>query len=478
VNRAIARMFIVGVVLFAALIANVTYLQEIEAHSLRSKPENHRQIAQELKIKRGRILGFDGSVIAGSRRRSGYYFRVYPQGSLAPQVIGYHSVALGESGIEASMNDFLTGQSNKLGTRTLIDRLLGREPTGADVKLTIVPAVQRAAQQALGNQAGAVVVLDPKTGAVIAAASAPTYSSKAVETDWARLRSDPSSPLLNRAMQGLYPPGSSFKVLTAAAALDTGTVAPSSTFDDTGTYVVSGGKVTNFGGEIFGPHTFTQALTNSINTTFGKVGDRLGEAKLTKYMQRAGFWQAPSVDLPDGFVRASGRYNGGTLLPPGAPMDPLAVAWAAVGQERVLATPLQMAMVAASVADGGTVMRPYLVQQVIAPGGSVVQQAHEQSMGSVMNATTAQTLNSMMQQVVLTGTGIEGALPGVKVAGKTGTAERGNANQAWFIAFAPADAPRVAVAVTIENTTGTGGVVAAPLAAAIMKAALAQQELP
>jgi peptidoglycan glycosyltransferase len=144
----------------------------------------------------------------------------------------------------------------------------------------------------------------------------------------------------------------------------------------------------------------------------------------------------------------------------------------------VLATPLQMAMVAASVADGGTLMRPYLVQQVLAPGGSIVQSARLRSMGSVMSAATAQTLNTMMQQVVLTGTGVEGALPGIKVAGKTGTAERGNANQAWFVAFAPADAPRVVVAVTIENTTGTGGVVAAPLAAAIMKVALAQQVLP
>jgi peptidoglycan glycosyltransferase len=478
VNRAIARMFIVGVVLFAALIANVTYLQVIDAHSLRDKPQNHRQIAQELKIKRGRILGFDGSVIAGSRRRSGYYYRIYPQGTLAPQVVGYHSVALGESGIEESMNNFLTGQSTKLGAKSLIDRLLGRQQTGADVKLTIVPAVQRAAQQALGAQAGAAVVLDPKTGAVIAAASAPTYASSAIDTSWARLRSDPSSPLLNRAMQGLYPPGSSFKVLTAAAGLDTGAVTPTTAFDDTGTYVVSGGKVTNFGGEIFGPHNFTEALTNSINTTFGKVGDKLGEARLTQYMQRAGFWQTPSVDLPGGFVRVSGRYNGGTLLAPGAPMDPLAVAWAAVGQEKVLATPLQMAMVAASVADGGTLMRPYLVQQVLAPGGSIVQSARLRSMGSVMSAATAQTLNTMMQQVVLTGTGVEGALPGIKVAGKTGTAERGNANQAWFVAFAPADAPRVVVAVTIENTTGTGGVVAAPLAAAIMKVALAQQVLP
>lgn len=477
-NRAISRIFIAGVVLFVALIANVTYLQVIAASSLRDKPQNHRRIAQELKIDRGRILGFDGSVLAGSVRRSGYYYRVYPQGSIAPQVIGYHSVALGESGIEESMNDILTGKSNKLGTRSLLDKLLGRQVVGADVKLTLVPVVQRAAQHALNGLTGAVVVLDPKTGAVIASASAPSYSLGSVETAWPRLRVDPHAPLLNRVTQGLYPPGSSFKVLTAAAALDSGVVTPTSQFNDTGTYVISGGKVTNYGGEIFGPNNFTQALTSSINTTFGKVGDDLGRQRLVQYMQRAGFWTTFPADLPAGAVVPSGRYQGNKLLPTAAPMDPLAVAWAAVGQENVLATPLQMAMVAAAVANGGTAVQPYLVQQVIAPGGAIVQQAKPTEVGSVMSPTTAQTLNLMMQQVVLTGTGVEGALPGVKVAGKTGTAERGSANQAWFIAFAPADSPRVTIAVTIENTTGTGGEVAAPLAAAVMKVALAQGQLP
>lgn len=477
-NRAIARVFIVGVVLSLALIINLTYLQVIAARSLRNNADNHLQVAQELKIKRGEILGFDGSVLVGSQKRSGEYVRVYPQGSLAPQIVGYQSATLGQSGIEASMNGYLTGQSNKLGVQAVIDRLLGRRPVGANVTLTLVPAVQRAAQAALGTQTGAIVVLDPSTGAVIAAASAPSFDLSTVTADWSTLSKDPAAPLLDRAMQGLYPPGSAMKVLTAAAALNSGAVTPTTMFDDTGTYVVDGNKVTNYQGEVFGPNTFTQALTYSINTTFAKVGDKLGQTTLVDYMLKAGFWRAPSVDLPAGAVAASGRYSNGKLLTPMAPMNAIDVAWAAVGQENVLATPLQMAMVAASVADGGTVMEPYLVQQVTTPGGAVVKRAHVQRLGTVMSAQTAQTLNQMMQQVVLSGTGVEAALPGIKVAGKTGTAQRGNSNEAWFVAFAPANAPRVAVAVTIEHTTGVGGTVAAPLAAAVMKVALAQARLP
>ena len=281
--------------------------------------------------------------------------------------------------------------------------------------------------------------------------------------------------------QGLYPPGSSFKVVTAAAGLDTGKVTPTTEFDDTGTYVVYGGKVTNYDGEVFGANTFTQALTFSINTTFGKVGDMLGRGGWSAYMQHFGFWAVPPIELPAGAVLASGRYDGGTLLSPDAKMDPLAVAWAAVGQEKVLATPLQMALVAAGVANGGQVMKPYLVQQVISAVGQGGQAGQPGGWQTAMTPATAATLNTMMQQVVNApgGTGTAAALPGIPVAGKTGTAQTGGCtNMAWFIAFAPADAPRVAVAVAIENTLSTGGEVAAPLAAAGAQDRAGADELP
>ena len=475
-NRAIARMFLVGVVLMVALMVNLVWIQVFHAASLKAAPANHRLIAQQLRVKRGLIMGFDGSTIAGDVRHSGFYSRTYPQGPVAPQVVGYDSTRYGQTGIERSMNAYLSGAN--VGAQGAIDRLLGRHTPGANVRLTIVPAVQKVAQQELGGQLGAIVALDPWTGAVIAAASAPSYDPATIDTRFARLAKDPEAPLLSRTTQGLYPPGSSFKVVTATAALNLGKVTPTTPFDDTGVYSIYGGKVTNYHGEVFGRHDFTQALTDSINTTFGKVGTLIGQAALVAQMQHYGFFQTPPLELPPGMVYPSGRYHTTHLLATDAPMDPLAVSWAAVGQENVLATPLQMALVAAGVADQGRVMKPYLVQDVTSSTGATLETAAPGLWTTATSPATAQTLNVMMQQVVNAGTGTAAALSGIQVAGKTGTAQRGTSNVAWFIAFAPANDPRVAVAVTIENTQFTGGDVAAPLAGQVIKTALAQPALP
>jgi len=478
VNKAVIRTFLAMVVLFVALIANVVYIQVIGAGSLRDKPQNRARILQEASVERGRILAYDGSVIAGSRKAAGYWQRAYPQGVFATQAVGYSSLRFGLSGLEAGMNDYLTGEAADLGLQSWLDRLLDRRVGGADVRTTLVPSVQRAAQQALSGRRGAIVAVDPVTGAVMAVASSPAYEPAKLESRFAELSKDPASPLLNRALQGLYPPGSAFKTVTAGAALQTGVATPDTEFVDTGTYVVYGGKVVNYGGEVYGRHTFTEALTFSINTTFGKVGNELRRKRLIEYMQRFGFWSRPPLELPEDAVSVSGRYDDAKLLAPGAPMDPLQVAWAAVGQEQVLATPLQMALVAAGIANGGRVMAPYLVDRVVTPQGKEVRVTRPKIWKEAIDPTAAMELNEMMQQVVQAGTGTAAALAGIEVAGKTGTAERGNANQAWFIGFAPADTPRVAVAVTIEDTTETGGAVAAPLAAAVMKAALAVEEIP
>lgn len=478
-NKAVSRLFVISVVLFAALILNLTWIMAVRADWYAERPENRRAMAEELRIKRGVITGYDGSVIVSSRRRSGYYSREYPQGALAPQLIGYTSARYGRSGIEKQLNGELTGQTAALGLENWVDRLLGRRPVGADVKLTLVPAVQKAAQQALRGQKGAIVILDPKTGALIASASAPTFDPADLEDSWERLSQDTSAPLLNRATQGLYTPGSAFKVVTAASGLDNGKVTPDTEFVDTGTYVVFGGKVTNYGGEVYGPNDFTTALTYSINTTFGKAGNLLGRKRLISSMEGFGFYKTPPLALPRGEVLPSGRYDEKGILAPDAFMDPLAVAWAACGQEQVLATPLQMALVAAAVANGGRIMEPYYVQEVVAASGSVMQKAQPQQWLVAMKPATAAELNVMMQRVVNVGTGTAAALEGIQVAGKTGTAERdGGGNLAWFIAFAPADDPQVAIAVVIENTQSTGGEAAAPLAAAVIKTALAQPDLP
>jgi penicillin-binding protein A len=479
VNKAISRIFIVGVVLFVALVVNLTWIMVGRAQWYADRPENRLGIAKEMKIRRGDILGFDGSTVAGSQRRSGYWYRDYPNGTIAPQLVGYDNVRYGRSGIEEQLNDELTGQSSDLGVQNWVDKILGRKPKGATVKLTLVPAVQKEAQKALSGQKGAIVVLDPTNGALIASASAPTYDPANLEDQWSRLSTDPDAPLLNRPSQGLYTPGSAFKVVTATSGLESDKVTPTTVFFDTGTYVVFGGKVTNYGGAVFGRNDFTTALTYSINTTFGKVGNDVGRKRLIASMQRFGFYEVPPLPLPVGEVVASGRYGKKGLLPPDAFMDPLAVAWAACGQEQILATPLQMALVAAGVANGGRVMAPYYVQEVTSASGAVVRKAQPRQWRVAMTAATASTLNAMMQRVVNAGTGTAAALKGIQVAGKTGTAEVGDGtNLAWFIAFAPAEDPRVAVAVVIEDTQSTGGEAAAPLAADVITTALAQPALP
>ena len=478
-NRAMSKVFVITVVLFVALIVNLTWIMGVRAQWFQDRPENKRSIAKEMKIKRGDILGYDGSVMAGTERRSGYYHRRYPNGTLAPQLLGYDSVRYGRSGIEAQLNDELTGQASDLGVQNWVDKLLGRRPKGADVRLTLVPAVQKVAQSELQGQKGAIVVLDPTTGALIASASAPTYDPANLEDRWAELSKDASAPLLNRPTQGLYVPGSAFKVVTASGGLDTGRVTPDTEFVDTGTYVVFGGKVTNYGGAVYGPNDFTTALTLSINTTFAKVGNLLGRKRLITAAERYGFYQKPPLELPAGEVVASGRYGKKGLLAPDAFMDPLDVAWAACGQEQLLATPLQMALVAGGVANGGRVMKPYYLQEIVTPDGRVVRTTQPEQWLVATKALTASELNLMMQRVVNAGTGTAAALEGIQVAGKTGTAEKGDGtNLAWFIGFAPADDPQVAIAVVIEDTQSTGGEAAAPLAAAVIKAALAQPALP
>ena len=479
-NKAMSRVFVVSVVLFFALVVNLTWIMVVRAQWFQDRPENKRSIAKEMKIKRGDIIGFDGSVIAGTERRSGYYYRDYPNGTLAPQLVGYDSVQYGRTGIESQLNDELTGQSSDLGVQNWVDKLLGRRPKGANVKVTLVPAVQKVAQQQLQGQKGAIVVLDPKTGALIASASAPTYDPANLDERWATLSKDPTAPLLNRPTQGLYVPGSAFKVVTASAGLDTGKVTPDTQFVDTGTYVVFGGKVTNYGGEVYGPNNFTYALTASINTTFAKVGNTLGRKRLIAGAQQYGFYQKPPLPLPAGEVVASGRYGKKGLLSPGAFMDPLAVAWAACGQEKLLATPLQMALVAGGVANGGRVMKPYYLQEIVTTDGKsreqgaarAVARGHEGAHLGPAQHDDAERRERRHRH----GSGARGH-PG----GRQDRARRRRATaptSPGSSRFAPADDPQVAIAVVIEDTQSTGGEAAAPLAAAVIKTALAQPSLP
>src|SRR4051794_9093181 len=447
----------------------------LQADALKDEPLNRRPLLEQQQIPRGLILARDGSRLAINKRigthQNKRYYRQYPQGDVFSHAIGYAFVSRGSSGFEQSQNDILSGTGGDL--RSFIDEIAGGPEQGDDIKTALDPVAQRTALNALGARQGAIVALDPRSGAVQVMASKPDYNPNQVPEQYAQLNKAPNSPLFNRATQASYPPGSTFKVVTAAAALDSGKYTPQSQISGKNNKVISGVPLSNFGGENFASISLTDALTHSVNTVFGEIGEKLGKKEMYSYMRRFGFNKKPPLDYPRSQEFASGVYGkGGNLLGPGDPVD---IGRVAIGQERLQVTPLQMAMVAAAVGNGGRLMRPHMTDKVIGPDGTVKDTFGKQEQSRVMSEESASELTQMMTHVVESGTGTAARLQGIDVAGKTGTAEApGGFNDAWFIAFAPAKDPKVAVAVVVEKAqqSQTGGEVAAPLAAQVMRVLL------
>jgi penicillin-binding protein A len=493
-NAEIRRVAFVALSLIGALVVGTTYWQAWAAGDLAARQDNAIKRVAQFKIKRGLIYAADGTVLAANRRRrtngETFYFRRYPQRSLASNIVGYSTQARSRAGLERSLNDYLTGSNGNLHTvlGSKLDALTGKTVVGNSVVLTIDPQLQRVAQRALGSNCGAAVALEPSTGRVLAMATSPRYDPNFVERDFGsivrrRASCSPAAPLLNRAAAGLYAPGSTFKLVTAAAALDSGRVRPETTFVDRGYCTEYGKPVYNFadqsGPERFGTVTFAQALQHSINAVFCEVGKSLGALKILDYGRRFGMYSDSGLELPRDEQRPSGLYQRGKLFFPkhDFEVDPGRLAF---GQERLGVTPLQMAMVAATIANGGVLMQPYVVELIRAPSGKVLVHHEPKEVGRVLKRSTAATLTDMMVSVVTAGTGTAAQIAGVEVAGKTGTAETGVAGRSttWFVAFAPAARARVAVAVTLENQTGTGGTTAAPIAREIMTTALRRGNSP
>lgn len=463
-DRPLRRLFWFFALLFVALIVQLTYVQVWAAPSLKVNPANTRAIESEMRVQRGVILSADGEELAVNRRQGQYYLRRYPQGDLTSPWLGYNSLRYARAGVERVYNEELSGQAGILGVTGLWDQVTGQPRRGADLKLSIDMDVQRAAAQALGKRKGAVVALDPRTGAVLAMVSYPRYDPNDLEDIWKDLNEDPDSPLLNRPVQGLYPPGSVFKIITAGAGLQTGTVTPDTEFIDTGTVTFDGYEVHNYDDRVYGSHDFTRAFASSINTTFAKVGVDMGAETLAAFAESFGFGK----DVPWGMGGSKGRF------PDPAGLDDAGLAQVSFGQAGVLSSPLLMALAAAAVANGGTIMEPYLVQQVLDYHGRVLRETRPKVWLKAVSGETAATLTDLMIQVVRRGTGTAAALDGVQVAGKTGTAEVADADpHAWFAGFAPARDPEVVVCVLIENG-GSGGSVAAPVARQVLAAALAR----
>jgi peptidoglycan glycosyltransferase len=494
-NQQISRIAIVSLVLLASLIAATTYWQVWAAPGLSARQDNAIQRVAQFEIKRGLIYAADGKTllarnIAKKSGSSTLYFRSYPTNGFASQTLGYSTQGRARAGLERSQNAYLTAANANLGTiwEKITDKLKGTTVRGNSIELHLKPGAQELAQSLLRGKCGAAVVLNPKTGAVYVMASSPTYNPNKIESPngYASIIHAPaacpgsSAALLNRATQGLYSPGSTFKTVTAAAALDSGKYTADSRFYDPGYCELYGQKVYNAGNpdqngpEQYGNVTLVQAFQHSINAVFCNIGKTLGAKRVLDEAKQFGFYSKPPLELPSNEIAASGLYNlkKHALYDNAAIVDPGRLAF---GQEHLLVTPLQMAMVAGAVANGGVVMEPHLIKKVTSPNGNVVVRVKPKELRWAMKPATAAVLNQMMQAVVQSGTGTAAAIPGVKVAGKTGTAETGQNHiyTAWFIFFAPADNPQVAGAVVLEHQlNGFGGSVSAPIAKRLMEAML------
>jgi peptidoglycan glycosyltransferase len=456
VNAPIIRLFGLVLVLFGALVFASSWWTVFGADGLRDNPANRRILFEEQMIKRGIIRAADGQVLAANRALPGNrYERRYPTGELFAHPVGFTSLDRGRIGLEEYYNDELTGRrTDPIGA---LERLLGPRDVGDDLRTTLVPDAQQAAYDGLAGRNGAVVALDVKTGAVLALAATPTF--------------DPSDPknaeTFNRATQGRFPPGSTFKTVTAAAAIDSGRYQPDSLVNGENGKVISGTPLDNFGGENFGEITLTEALTNSVNTVWAEVAEKLGKETMADYMRKFGFYEDPPMDYPDEQMVPSGEYGprGRVLSPTSGQID---VGRMAIGQDKLLATPLQMATVAQTIANGGVRMEPRLVEKVLDPDGRTIDEPLPEEAERVMSEDTASKLGDMMRNVVEQGTGTAAQLEGVDVSGKTGTAEVGDGtDDLWFIGFTD----RFAVCAMLERQTGgTGGGDAAPIAAEVLKA--------
>ncbi|MBA3290065.1 MAG: penicillin-binding protein 2 [Actinobacteria bacterium] len=482
-QRQITRVGITIMVMLLIVFAQLNYLQIFAADSIASNPANSRRLLQEYSIKRGNIITSDNVTIAESTDTGGRFRfeRSYPEEDLFGHTTGFYSILFGNSGIESAYGDELLGESNVISMQDIEDSLFGSGEQGDNVRVTINSEMQQVARDALGEQRGSVVAMDPRSGQILAMWNNPSFdptplaSHESEVQRQGRAALDPqsaTSPLVNLATQRGYPPGSTFKVVTAAAALESGEFNPGSTFDDPVSFDLpqtddtisnfSGGACTG-GGQI----TLEQALTVSCNTTFAEIGQEIPD-EIAATSEAFGFNSALPFDL---------RTEQSTFQEADEDNLPRR-SLSAIGQGDVVATPLQMLLVVAAIANDGEVPRPRLAQEIVDPTGGVVESFSPETLGEAMSTSTSNTLGGMMRNVVENGSGTAAQIPGVVVAGKTGTAQttEGADPHAWFISFAGPDGddPQIAVAVIVENggslgSEATGGQVAAPIAKALIE---------
>jgi peptidoglycan glycosyltransferase len=486
-NRALRRVGFAVVVMLLALVGQLTYLQVVDAKKLANDPRNFRSELKNFNQPRGEIISADGKILARSIKTNGAdaykYQRVYPFGSLMAQTIGYQSVTVGNTGMEASYNSILNGDKHpKLNIQDIGDLLIGKQST-ANVVSSLRPDVTNLSKQQLANNPGSIVVLNPRTGAVISMYSNPSFDPQpltghngaAVNKYFQLLTRTPGNPALPRAYQEIYPPGSTFKIVTTATGLEAPLQPPLTPSTDFGTFLSftppqAGQPIRNFNHEACGG-TLEESFVESCNVTFARLGLELGEF-FPPGMANFGIFKTPPIDLP-GAATSTGPE-------PGSFQDNKpSFALSGIGQGPVAATPLQMALVASAVANDGVIMAPHVGACIESDDGRVLERINPSKWTTAMSASTAATIKQFMIEVVQRGTGTRASINGVVVAGKTGTAQKENQSfpEAWFVGFAPADNPQYAVAVLLEHTNkgdaATGGAEAAPLAGTMLQYLLA-----
>lgn len=475
-NR-LTRTVFLFTALFAVLIGNITYIQVIKASEYQDMPSNNHTINKARFIKRGSIITADGLTLAESiQQADGTYARSYPNGNLAAHVVGYYSQQYGTMGIENTQNDTLTGSKDYSSWQNALNSLAGISEPGNSVQLTIDSRIQRAAEQALAGRVGAIVALDPRNGAVLAWASAPTFDNTNIQAaiEAANASGGADTSMYDRATLALYTPGSTFKVLTLASALENGLATLDTTYDSPGRMEIGGADVVSIGERGHGTISLAKAFALSSNTVFGQVADGLGAEKLVATARAFGYGQQLGLD----FTTAA------SVMPNPEEMTEWELAWAGAGQPvgqghtpGPQATVMQNALMAATIANNGIAMNPYVVSQILAPDGTVLKTTRGRSIGQAVSSGTAAQVKQAMLDVVQNGTGSAAAIAGVKVAGKTGTAETNNANaNSTFVGFAPYDTPTVAIAVVIEQNA-KGEESAAAVGGQVLRAALATQGL-
>jgi len=486
VNRQLIRVGWTAMALIIALIVGTTYWQTWARPGLASRQDNEIQRVAEFQVRRGLILA-PGRVLARNRvvtkNTRKLYFRRYPQGKLAAHVVGYSTASRARAGLEKSMNGVLTGTERNLGglVERQLDEARGKPIVGDTVVTTLDLHGQQVALEQLGRTCGAVAAIDPRDGRLLVMASSPSYNPNLVENDFGKISKitadcRPSAPLVNRATQGLYPPGSTFKVVTASAALESNRFTPESEFDDPGYCIAYGKRVNNFDtSRPFGRLSLATALKYSVNSVFCNMGKALGAKRILDQAKKFGFYERPPLETPDGERYPSGLYDKGELWYPKRNAD-VDAGRMAFGQERMLVTPLQMAMVAGAIGNAGILMRPHVVEKIVSPRGTTVSKTEAERMGRPVGPVNARDIANMMVSAVQGGTGTAAQISGYRIGGKTGTAETGvqGQNTTWFIAFAglPGERPQVAIAVALERQSLTGGATAAPIARAVMEALL------